>query len=94
MRGEQGGIGYFVAVQMQDRQHGAVIGGVQEFVGMPRGRQRPGFRFAITDHTGDDEAGIIEDRAERMAERLAEFAAFVNRAGTFGRRVAGDASGK
>jgi hypothetical protein len=48
----------------------------------------------FTDDAGDDQAGVVEDGAERMAERIAELAAFVDRARRRGRHVARDAAGK
>ena len=56
-----------VTVQMQDRQHRAVADRVEEFVGMPGGRQRAGLGFAVADHAGDDEIRIVEHCAEGMA---------------------------
>ena len=87
--GEQGGIGNLVAVQMQNRQHGSVGGGIQKLVGMPGGGKRSGFRLAVANDAGDDEIGIVERRAERMAQRIAELAAFVDRARALRRHVAG-----
>jgi hypothetical protein len=52
------------------------------------------FRLAITDDASDDEIGIVEHRSERMAQRIAQFAALVNRAWTLRRSVAGNSSGK
>ena len=91
---QDGGIGDLVAVQMQNRQHHPVGGRVQEFVGMPGGRERSGFRFAITDHTGDDEVRVVERRAEGVTERVAEFSALMNGAGAFGRDVARNTAGE
>src|SRR5438105_6299788 len=51
------------------RSHHPVGGRIEEFVGMPGGRERSGFRFAITDHTGDDEVRVVERRAEGVTER-------------------------
>ena len=92
--GEQRRVGNLVAVEMQNRQHRAVRGRIEEFIGMPRGGQRSGFRFAIADHTGDDEIGIVEHRPERMAERITQLAAFVDRARALRRGMAGDSSRK
>ena len=64
--GQDGGIGDLVAVQVQDGQNRPVGGRVQEFVGMPAGRQWSGFRLAIADDTGDDEIGIIERGTVRV----------------------------
>ena len=47
-------IGDLVAVEVQDRQHRAIGGGIEKLVGMPRRRQRPGFRLAVADDAGDD----------------------------------------
>ena len=91
---QDGGIGNLVTVEMQDGQHRAVGGRIEELIGMPRRGQRSGFRLAIADDAGDDEIGIVEHRAERMAERIAQLAALVNRARAFRRRVAGNPSGK
>ena len=60
---QQGGIGDFEAVEMQDRQHRAVARGVEEFVGVPTCRKRTGFGFAVADDAGDDQIGIVEGRA-------------------------------
>jgi hypothetical protein len=51
---------------MQDRQHGAVGDRVEKFVGLPRGRQRAGFRFTVADNAGDDQIGIVERRTESV----------------------------
>ncbi len=91
---ENGRVGNLVAVEMQDRQHRAVAGRVQELVGMPGGGQRPGFRLAVADDAGDDQIGIVEHRPEGMAERIAQLAPLVDRARTFRRGVAGNAAGK
>ena len=61
---------------------------------MPARREGAGLRFAVADDRGDDEAGVVIGRAERMAERVAEFAAFVNRARSLRRDVTGNSSGK
>ena len=61
---------------------------------MPRRGQRSRFRLAVTDDAGDNQLRIVEYGAERMAERIAQLAAFVNRARTFRRGVAGNATGK
>src|ERR1035438_8546893 len=75
---EDGGVGDLVAIEVQDRQHGAVRGWVEELVGVPGRGQRPGLGLAITDDAGDDEAGIIEHCAEGMTERVAELPAFMD----------------
>ena len=92
--GEDGRVGDLVAVEMQDRQHRAVGGRIEKLVGMPGRGQRPGLRFAVADHAGDDQIGIVEHRPERMAERIAQLAALVDRARALRRRVARNSSGK
>ena len=69
--GQQGGVGYFVAVKMQDREHRSVGYRVQEFIGVPRGRQRAGLRLAVADNAGDDQVRIVEGGAESVAQRVA-----------------------
>jgi hypothetical protein len=63
---------------MQDRKHRAIGRRVDELVAMPGGGQRPGLGLPISDHAGDDQVGIIEDRAISMQQRIAEFAALMN----------------
>ena len=58
-----------VAVQVQDRQHGAVARRVDELVRMPAGRERTRLRFAVADDAGDDQVGVVEDRAVGVRER-------------------------
>lgn len=69
---EHGGVGDLVAVEMQDRQHRAVMRGIQKLVRMPGRRERPGFGFAVTDDAGDNQVGIVERGAIGMDQRVAE----------------------
>ena len=91
---EDGGVRDLVAVEVKDGQDGAVADGVEEFVGVPGGGERAGLGFAVADAAGDDEVGVVEGRAEGVRERVAELAAFVDGAGSFGRAVAADAAGE
>src|SRR5664280_2298782 len=61
---------------------------------MPRRGKWSGFRLAIADDASDDQAGIVEHGPKGMAERIAQFAAFVDRTWTLRRCVAGNAAGK
>ncbi len=79
-------------IEVEDRQHGAVRDGVQKFVGLPRGRERACLRFAVAHHAGDDQTGIVERGPESVAERVTQFAAFVNRPRRGWRNVAGDST--
>ncbi len=87
-------VGDLVAVEMQDRQHGAVADRIEELVRMPARRQRPRLRFAVAHDRGDDEIGIVEGRAIGVRERIAELAALVDRAGRLGRDMAWNPAGK
>ena len=91
---EDGGVRDLVAVEVKDGQDGAVADGIEEFVGVPGGGERAGLGFAVADAAGDDEVGVVEGRAEGVRERVAELAAFVDGAGSFGRAVAADAAGE
>ena len=71
----------FVTVEMEYRQHGAVAHRIEKLYALPSAFERRGFRFAIADHARDNQIGIVERRAERMHQRIAELAAFVDRAG-------------
>ena len=92
--GEDGGVGDFKTVQMQDRQHRTVGDRVHEFVAVPRGRQRPGFGLAVADDAGCNEIGVIRHGAEGVGKGIAQFAALVDGAGSLGRHMAGNAAGE
>ena len=57
------GAGDLVAVQVQDRQHGAVACRVQELVRVPAGCQRSRLGLAIADDAGDQQIGVVEGGA-------------------------------
>ena len=82
------------AVEVQDRQYRTVGDRIEQLVGLPGSRQRPGLRLAVADDAGDDQVGVVEGRAEGMAERIAQFAAFVDRPGGGGCHMAGNAARK
>ena len=92
--GQDGRVADLVAVEVQDRQHRAVGDRIEKLVGMPGRGQRSGFRLAVADDAGDDQIGIVEHRPERMAERIAQLAALVDRARALRRGVAGNSAGK
>ena len=91
---EDRGAGDLVAVQMEDRQHRAVARGVDELVRVPARGERRRLRLAIADDATGDEIRIVECRAVRMRERVAELTALVDGAGCFGRDVARNAARK
>ena len=61
---------------------------------MPRCRQRSSFRFSIANDAGDNQIGVIECRTIGVAERIPEFAPFMNASWRFRRDMAGNPSGK
>src|SRR6185312_6724674 len=69
-----------VAVKMQDRKHRPVTCRIEKLVGMPTSRERPSLALAIADYAASEQAGIIEDRAVRMDQGIAQLSAFMNRA--------------
>lgn len=81
-------IGDLVAVEVQHRQHRAVCPRVEELVRVPRRRQRPGLGLAVAHPAGNDEIGVVEGRAIGVDERVAELAAFVDRARRLWRHMA------
>ena len=61
---------------------------------MPARRERPRLRLAVADDAGDEEFGVVEGRAVRVRERVAELAALVDRARRLRRDVARDPAGE
>jgi hypothetical protein len=77
---EHGWTGDLVAVQVKDRQHRAIARGIEELDALPRALERAGLRLAIADDRHRDQRRIVEHRAERVGQDVAELAALVNRA--------------
>src|SRR5450759_2346182 len=77
--GEHGRVRDLVAVEVQDRQHDAVGQRIDELVRVPAGRERSGLGLAVADHCGDQEVRVVERRAVRVREGVAELAALVDR---------------
>jgi len=92
--GEHRRVRDLVAVQMQDRENGAVRLGVQELVRVPARGERAGLGLAVADDAADRQPGVVERRAVGVRERVAELAALVDRARRLGRGVARDAAGE
>ena len=59
---------------------------------MPARRQRAGLRLPVTDDAEDDQARVVEGRAEGMHQRVAELATLVDGPGRLGRHMAADAA--
>ncbi len=81
--GQHRRVGDLVAVQVEDRQDRAVVDRVEELVRMPGGGQRPRFRLAVADDTGDQQAGVVECGSVGVGEGVAELAALVDGARRF-----------
>ena len=76
--GQDGRVGDLVAVQMQDRQHRAVVRRVQELVAVPAGRGRARLRLAVADDARDHQIRVVEHGSEGVTEAVAELAALVD----------------
>jgi hypothetical protein len=83
-----------VAVEVEDRQHRAVGGRVEELVAVPGGGQRTGLGLAVTDHAGDHQVRVVERRPVGVGHRVPQLAALVDRPGRLRRDVAGHAAGE
>ena len=92
--GQHRRVGDLVAVEVQDRQHGAVARRVEELVRVPARGQRPGLGLAVADDAADEQVRVVERGAVGVHERVAELAALVDRARRLGRDVARDAAGE
>ena len=92
--GQDGRVADFIAIEVQDRKHSSVGDRVEEFVGLPCGRQGARFRFAVADDAGDDQIGIVERSPEGMAKRVPQLASLVNRPRCRRRNVARNPAGK
>ncbi len=91
---EQRRVRDLVAVQVQDRQDGAVVARVEELVRVPARRQRARLRLAVADDARDEQVRVVERGPVRVGERVAELPAFVDRARRLGRDVARDPAGE
>ena len=92
--GQQGGVGDLPAVQVQDRQHRAVPGRVDEPVAVPARGQRPGLRLTVPDNAGHHQVRVVERGAEGVRQRVAELAALVDGARRLRRDVARHPAGE
>src|SRR5439155_26568667 len=67
---------------------------VQELVRVPARRERPRLGLAVADDARDEQVGVVEGRAERVRERVAELAALVDRPRRLGSGMAREPAGK
>jgi 4-aminobutyrate aminotransferase-like enzyme len=75
---EHGRVGDLVAVEVQHWKHRAVVDRVEELVRVPACRQRPGLGLAVAHHAAHEQSRVVEHRAVRMRQRVAQLAALVN----------------
>ena len=61
-------------VQVEDRKHRTVAGGVQKACALPRALEGPGLGFAVPHHARDEKIGMVVGGAERVRERVPELA--------------------
>ena len=83
-----------VAVQMQNRQHGAVLRRLRNLFECQAVASGPVSASPSPMTHAAMSSGVVEHRAERVAQRVAQLAAFVNASGRFGRDVARNAAWK
>ena len=91
---KNGGVRDLVPVEVENRQHNAVVLRVDEFVRVPARRERASLGFAVAHDRKGDLIGIVEHRTVRVRERVAELTALVDGARSFGGDVRGDAAGE
>ena len=64
--GQHSRAGDLVAIQMQDRQHGAVENRIEKLVRVPTSGRRAGLRLAVADDTDRQQFRVVEDGAIRV----------------------------
>ncbi len=92
--GEEAGVGDLVAVEMEDREHAAVSGRIEELVAVPAGGERSGLRLAVADDAGDDQVRVVERCPIGVAQGVPELAPLVNAARRLGATWLGMPPGK
>ena len=81
-----------VAVDVEDREDGTAGPRVEEAVAVPGRGRRPGLGLAVADDARHEQVRVVHRRPERGRQRIAELAAFVDRARRTGRQVAREAA--
>ena len=89
--GQHGGVGDLVPVQVQDRQHGTIAGRVQELVSVPAVASGPVSASPSPDQQ-TSRPGLSKAAPKACDQRVAEFAALMERAGGLGCDMGGDAA--
>src|SRR5260370_3588677 len=75
---------------MQDRQHSAIMYGIQELVRVTARGEGAGLGFSVANYTGHNKVWIIQCSPVCMQNRIPQFTTFVDRARSFWRHVAGN----
>src|ERR1700678_558171 len=85
--------GDFVAIEMQNRQHGSVSRRIQESDPLPAPLERTSLRLAIADYARHYQVGIVEGGSKGVDQRISEFAALVHGVRCMRPAMAGNAYG-
>ena len=91
---QNGWVADLIAIEVEDWQHSSISNGIEKFIGLPGSGQRAGFRFAITDDTGNNQTGIIEGGPKSMTKRISQLTTFMNRPRCCWCNMAGDPAGE
>src|SRR5581483_10794464 len=91
---EDCGVSDLISVEVKYGQHRPIAHRVQELVGMPARCQRSRFCLTVTHYATHQQVGIIEGSTEGMGDRVAQFAALVDRPRGLWRDVARNPAGK
>ncbi|MNO45909.1 hypothetical protein D3C76_361870 [compost metagenome] len=76
--GQYGGIGDFVAIEVQDGQYRSVPRRVEKLVGVPTGCQCPCLGLAVTDHASDNQIRIVKRGTVGVGQAITQFATFMD----------------
>src|SRR6185503_8765722 len=82
------------AIQVENREDGAIARGIEKSVGMPTGGAGTCFGFAVTHHAAGEKIRVIENSPISMKKGIPEFSPLIYRSRRFGSHMTGDASGK
>src|SRR5262249_6957732 len=77
-----------VAIEVQDRQHGAVGDRVEKLVAVPASGEGTSLGLPVTHHNYGNKIRMIIDGAIGVRDAIAQFAALVDAAGRFGSAMA------
>src|SRR5579863_8351166 len=91
---KHGRVGDFVSIQMQNGQNRSIPRRIEKLIGMPTRRQRTRFGFTVANYAANQQRWITKSRAICVRDRVAQFPSLMDRAGSFGSRVAGNAAGE